>query len=75
MNISSKTMLIASKGYMDFTNILISSKTEAGICAQLKIITNYKKDLRDELHFIDTEAMILNDFLMVTYKFGDTAIK
>lgn len=75
MNISSKSMLIASKGYMGCINIPTSSKTEAGICAQLKIITNYEKDLRDKLHFTDTEAMILNDFCMVTYKFGDSAIK
>lgn len=36
MIISSKSMLIASKGHMGFTNLLISDKTEASICAQPK---------------------------------------
>lgn len=57
MNMSSKSMPKASKEYMGFINVPISSKTGAGTCAQLKIITNYGKDLRDDLHFLDTGAM------------------
>lgn len=57
MNVSPKSMLIASKGYMGFTNFPSSSKTGASICAQLKITPDYKRSLRDHLHFTDTEAL------------------
>ena len=57
VNISPKNTLTASKGYMSFTDTSSSSNTGASICAQLKITPDYKRDLRDHLHFRDTEAL------------------
>lgn len=57
MNTSSKSMQIASKGSLGFTDFPISSKTGASIRAQLKITTNHKGDLKDNLHFMETEAL------------------
>lgn len=42
---------------MSFTDTSSSSNTGASICAQLKITPDYKRDLREHLHFRDTEAL------------------
>lgn len=51
---------------MNFTNFPTLSKAGAAVCGQLKFITNYKRDLRADLYFLDNGAMRLNDFFKVT---------